>query len=87
MPDGRDQVTDFMRPAPFANRDESYEPEDRLVADPISEETERLWRETAHNNREIFSEVFKPVPTNVVRNWKIYDVRLLSPHPPASDNH
>ncbi|KAF9448692.1 phospholipase D/nuclease [Macrolepiota fuliginosa MF-IS2] len=73
MPDGRNHVNQFMQPAPHANPDETQESEDRLVSDPISEETERLWRETAHNNREIFSEIFKPVPTNIVRNWQAYD--------------
>lgn len=76
MPDGHNHITNFMRPAPRPNPDETFEDEDQLVADPLSEDTERLWRETAHRNREIYSEVFKPVPSNVARNWKIYDVRL-----------
>lgn len=74
MSDGCDEQTDFMQPAPLPNPDETGEEEDQLVADPISEQTERLLRETAHSNREIFSEIFKNVPTNVVRNWKTYDV-------------
>lgn len=73
MPDGRAYVTDFMRPAPHANPDETFEDGDRLVADPLSLNTDRLWTETAHKNREIFSEIFKPVPSDIVRNWKTYD--------------
>ncbi|EKM74848.1 hypothetical protein AGABI1DRAFT_132820 [Agaricus bisporus var. burnettii JB137-S8] len=73
MADGCEEQTDFMQPAPLPNPDETGEEEDQLVADPISEQTERLLRETAHSNREIFSEIFKNVPTNVVRNWKTYD--------------
>ncbi|KXN92484.1 Phospholipase D1 [Leucoagaricus sp. SymC.cos] len=69
----REAVTEFMRPVPHSNPDETFEPEDQLVADPLSEETNRLWKETAHRNREIFSEIFKPVPSNIVRNWKSYD--------------
>ncbi|TFK38573.1 phospholipase D [Crucibulum laeve] len=72
--DKRDpEVTSFMRPAPHANEDETHRREDRIVADPLSEEMEFLWKETARRNREIFSEIFRPVPTNLVRNWQGYD--------------
>lgn len=65
--------TDFMRPAPTPNPIE--EPDERVV-DPISEETLTLWNSTARNNREIFTELFRPVPTNLVRDWKAYDEYL-----------
>ncbi|PPQ84945.1 hypothetical protein CVT25_004458 [Psilocybe cyanescens] len=67
------EVTSFMRPAPYPNRDDTHTREDRLVADPISDETDMLWKETARKNREVFSELFRPVPTNLVRNWDAYD--------------
>jgi phospholipase D1/2 len=79
MPNGLNEDTDFMQPAPHPNPDETGLQEDQLVADPISEGTERLLRERAHLNREIFSEIFKIVPSNVVRNWKTYEVRFRSP--------
>ncbi|KAF9002203.1 phospholipase D [Cyathus striatus] len=70
--DGNPEVTTFMRPAPHTNRDETRERQDEIVADPISERMQVIWKETAHKNREIFSEIFKPVPSNVVRNWEAY---------------
>lgn len=72
----QEPVTPFMRPAPFQNDDESGEQEDALVADPLADETEHLLNNTAKNNRNIFTEVFRCVPTNLVRDWKAYDVRI-----------
>ncbi|KAJ7610187.1 hypothetical protein FB45DRAFT_337033 [Roridomyces roridus] len=63
----------FMRPAPNPNPDETREEEDALVADPLSEGFTELWRTTARKNREIFTEIFRPVPSNLVRDWKAYD--------------
>lgn len=76
--DGAPKITSFMRPAPFPNMQESGT-NDQLVADPISDATDLLWKETARKNREIFSEIFKPVPTNLVRSWAAYDVGTPSP--------
>jgi len=66
------KVTTFMRPAPIPNRDETREPEDRLVADPLARETQLLLIETAHRNREVFAEFFRPIPTNLVRTADAY---------------
>lgn len=66
-----------MRPAPNPNEDEMHKEEDRLVADPLSEQMLTLWTGTARKNREIFTEIFRPVPTNLVRDWKAYEVRAL----------
>jgi len=63
-----------MRPAPFPNKDQTQTEEDKLVADPLADSTDVLWKETARKNREIFAELFRPVPTNLVRNWAAYDV-------------
>lgn len=67
-----------MRPAPHANQEEFDVPEDAQVADPLADATLDLWNDTARKNREIFTEVFRPVPTNLVRDWGAYDVRCLS---------
>lgn len=67
-----------MRPAPFPNDDETMLDVDRMVADPLSEGCERLWNDTAHTNRQAFSDIFKPVPTNIVRDWKAYSVSVLA---------
>ncbi|KAF8169373.1 hypothetical protein BJ912DRAFT_181903 [Pholiota molesta] len=67
------EVTSFMRPAPFPNKDETRTHEDRLVADPLSDATNSLWLDTARKNREIFTEIFRPVPTNLVRDWGAYE--------------
>jgi hypothetical protein len=72
---GREEkVTSFMRPAPVPNENEMGSEEDNAVADPLSAETDRLWTETARTNREIFTEIFRPVPTNLVRDWNAYSV-------------
>lgn len=72
---GREEdVTSFMRPAPHPNDDEIGEYEDQLVADPLSEETEQLLNRTARINKEIFTEIFRPIPTNFIRSWSSYAV-------------
>lgn len=63
-----------MRPAPHANENEIGSDEDSCVADPLADETIALWNNTARRNREIFTEIFRPVPTNLVRNWDAYQV-------------
>lgn len=67
------QVTWAMKPAPDPHDDESELAEDEAVADPLSEETLNLWNGTARKNREIFTELFRPVPTNLVRTWSAYE--------------
>ncbi|KAF7332538.1 Phospholipase [Mycena kentingensis (nom. inval.)] len=72
-PSEHQRPTDFMRPAPHPNPDEMDEKYDRMVADPLSDEFMDLWHDTAKKNREVFTEIFRPVPTNLVRDWKAYD--------------
>jgi phospholipase D1/2 len=62
-----------MRPAPHANEDEFGLDEDALIADPLSDEVLNLWRKTAHDNRQIFQELFKVVPTDLVRSNEEYE--------------
>lgn len=64
-----------MQPAPIPNEDETYLPEDAAVADPLSDDTLNLLYNTARKNREVFTELFRPVPTNLVRSWAAYEVR------------
>lgn len=64
-----------MKPAPDPHEDETDLPEDAAVADPLADETLDLWNSTARRNREIFTEIFQPVPTNLVRTWSAYEVR------------
>ncbi|KAJ7932951.1 hypothetical protein B0H13DRAFT_1953904 [Mycena leptocephala] len=74
MPNQRNATaTSFMRPAPNPNEDEMGQQEDRLVADPLADDFQGLWTTTARKNREVFTELFRPVPTNLVRDWKAYD--------------
>lgn len=65
-----------MRPAPYPNADETEDREDEMVRDPISDDTINLWNNTARKNREVFTEIFRPVPTNLIRSWKDYDVSV-----------
>jgi phospholipase D1/2 len=67
-----------MKPAPYPNKDEFDTAEDRTVADPLADDTLNLWNQTARKNRDIFTEIFRPVPTNLVRDWKAYEVSDFS---------
>ncbi|KAI0668061.1 phospholipase D/nuclease [Trametes maxima] len=71
--DNDERPDSFMRAAPHPNEDETEQDEDRLVADPLADDTINLWENTARQNREIFTEIFRPVPTNLIRSWKDYD--------------
>jgi len=70
----REPVTSFMRPAPVPNQDETYIDEDASVAEPLSDELLKLLDTTARVNREVFTELFRPIPSNLVHNWKAYEV-------------
>jgi phospholipase D1/2 len=70
----REHVTTFMRPAPVPNEDETYLEDDARVADPLSDGFLNLLNTTARVNREVFTELFRPIPSNLVHNWKAYDV-------------
>lgn len=73
-----------MHPAPIPNEDETYLPEDAAVADPLSDDMLDLLYNTARRNREIFTELFRPVPTNLVRSWAAYEVRNCASDGPSS---
>ncbi|KAG6372484.1 hypothetical protein JVT61DRAFT_7587 [Boletus reticuloceps] len=67
------QPDSFMQPAPTLGEDETHLPEDAAVADPLADETLDLLYSTARKNREVFTELFRPVPTNLVRSWSAYE--------------
>lgn len=69
-----EHTTTFMRPAPVANEDETYIEDDARVADPLSDGFVNLLNTTARVNREVFTELFRPIPSNLVRNWNAYDI-------------
>ncbi|KAI9454483.1 phospholipase D/nuclease [Lactarius psammicola] len=70
----REHVTSFMHPAPVPNEDETDLKEDARVADPLSDEMLNLLNNTARVNREVFTELFRPVPSNLVHNWGAYEI-------------
>lgn len=51
-----------MRPLPVPQIDYTDSEEDRLVMDPLDEETLALWNETAATNTDAFRQVFHCVP-------------------------
>ncbi|KAG8894094.1 hypothetical protein FRB99_001525, partial [Tulasnella sp. 403] len=73
---GREPVTSFMRAVPYPTEDETQLEEDQQVADPLSEDFLQLWQNTAARNRQIFGEIFRTVPTDLVRNWDQYKAFL-----------
>ncbi|KAG8850840.1 hypothetical protein FRB96_009577 [Tulasnella sp. 330] len=73
---GEEPVTSFMHAPPIPAEDETHLQEDQLVADPLSDDFERLWHGTARINTAIFSEIFRTVPNDSVRNWDQYKMFL-----------
>ena len=69
-----------MRPAPVMNEDETSIADDARVADPLSDEFMKLFNTTARVNSKVFTELFHPIPSNQVRNWKAYDVSACRCH-------
>ena len=67
-------VTSHMRCAPHPNHDDTDTQEDDWVLDPVADDTLARWNDTARVNREIFTELFRPVPSNLVRSWSAYEV-------------
>jgi phospholipase D1/2 len=47
--------------------------QDRVVADPLSDDFLGRWNWQAKQNTESFGRVFQPVPFDGVKNWKQYD--------------
>ncbi|KAG8990616.1 hypothetical protein FRB93_003163 [Tulasnella sp. JGI-2019a] len=69
---GKEPVTSFMRAPPIPAEDEMHLREDWLVSDPLSDEFEKLWRNTARINTAMFTEIFRTLPNDSVRNWDQY---------------
>ncbi|KAI9491274.1 hypothetical protein BDB00DRAFT_767302 [Zychaea mexicana] len=67
-----DEVTDDMLPLPVPQVDHTESEEDRLVMDPLSEETINYVSEIAANNTDAFRQVFHCVPEDSVHNWDEY---------------
>jgi phospholipase D1/2 len=61
-----------FEPVGVPNRYDWDSPEDRIVADPLSDTFESLWNSRARTNTEIFRKVFRAVPDDTVRNWNDY---------------
>lgn len=68
------RTTSFMKPAPSPIEDETQLTDDQRVADPLAEETIKLWEDTAKGNRDIFTDLFRPVPTDLVGTKASYKV-------------
>jgi phospholipase D1/2 len=75
----------LIKPQDPERPDQNYEPvgvaniydwgseEDRVVADPLSDDFQNMWTWRARTNTEAFAKVFHPVPDDKVKNWKEYD--------------
>jgi len=68
----QEPITSYMHAVPFPNEDTTQSQEDWIVQDPVSQQFWDTWDGTAVKNRQIFSEIFKTVPTDAVRNWDQY---------------
>lgn len=63
-----DKVNNDMLPLPAPNNDTTQSQEDRLVMDPLGEETLAYWNHTAATNTRAFREVFHCVPDDTGKN-------------------
>jgi phospholipase D1/2 len=72
-------VTDDMRPAagtPSTSSAGTGDADaDAVVADPLADAALALWDNTAAANTAVYTQVFKTVPTDAVRDWDAYTVR------------
>ncbi|GAA5895994.1 hypothetical protein JCM5296_003164 [Sporobolomyces johnsonii] len=78
-------VTAAMRMVGIPQRDETNSREDQLVMDPLSTETEQLWKSTAEKNAAIFDDVFHCVPSAKVETWEQY--KAFVPQHPIRTGH
>jgi phospholipase D1/2 len=67
------KLTANMKPAPQPYIYDFGSDEDAMVADPVSDSTQFLWQQVAKKNHDIYSEIFRPVPSNLVRDWASYE--------------
>lgn len=61
-----------FEPVGVPNHYEIGTPEDRVVADPVSDAFLGLWSSRAKQNTEVYRQVFHAVPDDTVRNWNDY---------------
>ncbi|KAI8393433.1 uncharacterized protein BYT42DRAFT_551022 [Radiomyces spectabilis] len=74
-----DIVDNAMLPLPVPQIDWTDTEEDRMVMDPLDEDTLSLWYNTAATNTEAFRNVFHCVPEASVTNWDQY--KAFAPDP------
>ena len=67
-----------MTAVPHPHEDTTRSQYDLSVADPLSDELDILWSTTAKRNTQIFQEIFRTVPSNNVRSWDAYGVRIFT---------
>ncbi|OWZ44706.1 phospholipase D [Cryptococcus neoformans c45] len=84
--DEKNQPTASMHPAPTPHMYDFGSEEDKAVEDVLSDEFTDLWIGTGRRNREAFEKVFKPVPSDGIRNWEDYK-EYLKPHAGISTGH
>ncbi|WEW61226.1 phospholipase D [Emydomyces testavorans] len=61
-----------FEPVGVPNQYDMGSPEDRIVADPLSDTFQSLWNSRAKQNTEVYRKVFHAVPDDSVRNWNDY---------------
>ncbi|KAG1150556.1 hypothetical protein G6F37_000150 [Rhizopus arrhizus] len=78
-----DEVTDAMLPLPTPQIDTTNSKEDKMVMDPLDEETLDLFNSTAKTNTLAYRHVFHCVPDDTVTNWEEY--KTFYPDPSQID--
>ena len=72
-PQDMERPTQNYEPIGVENEYDWGSEEDRIVADPLSDDFLNFWNSRAKTNTDAFSRVFHPVPYDGVRTWKQYD--------------
>ncbi|SAM04497.1 hypothetical protein [Absidia glauca] len=67
-----DKVNNDMLPLPIPQLDTLQSRADKLVQDPLNDETLELWQSTSTKNTEAFRHVFHCVPDDNVTTWEEY---------------
>ncbi|KAJ5107867.1 phospholipase D/nuclease [Penicillium angulare] len=73
LPQDMRKPDDNFHPSPAPNEYDYDSAQDKLVADPLSDEFLELWNGTAHQNTLAFRKVFAPMPDDTAKSWLQYE--------------
>lgn len=77
--DSAPPISTILYRPPYRNDDEACLEQDPLDENTVElfQKTAELFQKTAIENRKTFTEIFRRVPTNVVKTWAPYKARFV----------